>query len=143
MRVEDGLPRRDAPDVHGQHKTLYTRWKWWSKQDLFIKILLRLALQRMSRGRNKGKDAHMDATCCKVHPKACSGACHTGGLGRLIDRTKGCQNTKLHAIYDGNGRVFAVHRTDGSASDYKGAKVLLKSLPQWIERLADDKGYGL
>ena len=59
-------------------------------------------------------DAHMDATYCKAHLKACSGACHTGELGCLIDRTKGGQNTKLHAICDGSRRIFAVHWTDGS-----------------------------
>ena len=83
----------------------------------------------------------MDATYCKAHPKACSGACHTGELGRLIDRTKGGQNTKLHGICDGNGRLFNLLVTAGSASDYKGVEVLLKELPECIKRLAADKGY--
>ena len=83
----------------------------------------------------------MDATYCKAHLKACSGACHTGELGRLIDRTKSYQNTKLHAICDGSRRTFAVHLTDGTASDYKGAKVLLERLPKWIKWLAVDMGY--
>ena len=62
-------------------------------------------------------------------------------MGRLIDRTKGGQNTKSHAICDGNGRIFTIHLTDGSASDYKGAEVLLENLPQCIERLAADRIY--
>ena len=48
----------------------------------------------------------MDATYCKAHPKACSGSCHIGELGSLIDRTKGGQNAKLHGICEGNGRLF-------------------------------------
>ena len=138
-----GCRWRDAPDVYGPHKTLYTRWRRWSKQGLFIKILLQLAIQSMSRERNKKrKYAHMDASYCKAHLRACCCACHTGESGRLIDKTKGGQNTKLHGICDGNGRIFAIHLTEGTASDYKGAKVLLEQLPEWIERLAADKGYG-
>ena len=140
--LRTGCRWRDAPDVYGPHKTLYTRWRRWSKKGLFIGVLAHLALLRMSRERNpKRKDAHMDATHCKAHPRACCGVCHTEELGRLIDKTKGGQNTKLHGICDGNGRIFAIHLTEGTASDYKGAKVLLEQLPKWIERLAADMGY--
>ena len=140
--LKTGCRWRDAPEVYGPHKTLYTRWRRWSKQGLFLILLLLLALQCMSRERNKKrKEAHMDATYCKAHPKACSGVCHAEELGRLIDRTKGGQNTKLHGICDGNGRIFNMLLTDGTASDYKGAEVLLEALPKWIERLAADMGY--
>ena len=94
--LRTGCRWRDAPDVYGPHKTLYTRWRRWSKKGLFIGVLAHLALLRMSRERNpKRKDAHMDATHCKAHPRACCGVCHTEELGRLIDKTKGGQNTKV------------------------------------------------
>ena len=83
----------------------------------------------------------MDATYCKAHPRACNGACHTGELGRLIDRTKGGQNSKLHGVCDGKMRLFAIHLTKGTASDYAGARALLKKLPKWVKRLAADRGY--
>lgn len=83
----------------------------------------------------------MDATYYKAHPRACCDVCHTGELKSLIDKTKWGQNTKLHGVCDGNGRVFAIHLADGTASDYKGAKVLLEQLLEWIERLAADRGY--
>ena len=72
---------------------------------------------------------------------ACSGACHTGELGRLIDRTKGGQNTKLHGICDGKMRTFRIYATKGSANDFVGAKVLLEKLPQGFKRLSADRGY--
>ena len=83
----------------------------------------------------------MGATYCKAHPKTCSGVCDAQEWGRLIDRTKGGQNTKLHGICDGNGRIFNMLVTDGTTSDYKGAEVLLERLPKWMERLAVDMGY--
>ena len=127
---------QDAPAVYGTHKTLYSRWNRWSKNGWFGETMEKLAI--------RGKKAHIimiDSTCFKVHRTAASLKCYAGELGRFIDRTKGCQNTSLHAICEGNGRIFAVHLTDGRASDYKGAKVLLKSLPQWTERLTADRDW--
>ena len=63
-----------------------------------------------------------------------------GGLGRLIGRTKGGMNTKLHAVTDANGRPISLFMTAGQVSDYTGAAALLDSLPkaQW---LLGDRGY--
>src|SRR3546814_9118439 len=63
-----------------------------------------------------------------------------GGPGRLIGRTKGGMNTKLHAVTDANGRPISFFMTAGQVSDYTGAAALLDSLPkaQWM--LAD-RGY--
>ena len=62
----------------------------------------------------------MDATYCKAHPRACNGAFHAGEWGRLIDKTKGVQNSKLHATCDAEGRLCDIFLTRGEASDYKG-----------------------
>lgn len=63
-----------------------------------------------------------------------------GGRGRLIGRTKGGMNTKLHAVTDENGRPISFFMSAGEASDYTGAAALLNSLPpaQW---LLADRGY--
>ncbi|NOW49010.1 transposase [Novosphingobium sp. SG751A] len=63
-----------------------------------------------------------------------------GDLGRLIGRTKGGMNTKLHAVTDANGRPLSFFITAGQISDYTGAAALLDELPkaQWM--LAD-RGY--
>src|SRR3546814_3485949 len=44
-----------------------------------------------------------------------------GGPGRLIGRTKGGMNTKLHAVTDANGRPISFFMTAGQVSDYTGA----------------------
>jgi hypothetical protein len=60
-----------------------------------------------------------------------------GDLGRLIGRTKGGMNTKLHAVTDANGRPLSFFMTAGQISDYIGEAALLDELPkaQWL--LAD------
>jgi transposase len=63
-----------------------------------------------------------------------------GGRGRLIGRTKGGMNTKLHAVTDENGRPLHFFMTAGEISDYTGAAALLGSLPA-VEWLLGDRGY--
>jgi transposase len=63
-----------------------------------------------------------------------------GGRGRLIGRTKGGMNTKLHAICDSKGRPLDLFVTAGQVSDYIGARALLKGLPQ-VDWLLGDRGY--
>ncbi|MBR9653612.1 IS5 family transposase, partial [Thalassobius aquimarinus] len=63
-----------------------------------------------------------------------------GGRGRLIGRTKGGMNTKLHAICDSQGRPLDLFVTAGQVSDYIGARALLGGLPK-VEWLLGDRGY--
>jgi len=57
-----------------------------------------------------------------------------GDLGRLIGRTKGGMNTKLHAVSDADGQPLSFFMTAGQVSDYTGAVALLDDLPkaQWL-----------
>lgn len=75
----------------------------------------------------------IDAPYLKAHRKA-SSLQRDRGLGRLIGRTKGGMNTKLHAVTDTNGRPISIIMTAGQVSDYVGAAALLDSLPgaQWL-----------
>ncbi len=54
--------------------------------------------------------------------------------GRLIGRTKGGLNTKLHAVTDADGRPIRLFLSAGQVSDYTGALALLESLPEadWL-----------
>ena len=49
-------------------------------------------------------------------------------------------NSKLHAVCNGNGKPLAPALTAGQVSDYKGVAILLASLPEAKELLAD-RGY--
>lgn len=73
--------------------------------------------------------------------------------GRLIGRTKGGLNTKLHAVSDAEGRPIRFFLSAGQVSDYTGALALLDTLPQadwlladrghdadWFREALDDKG---
>ena len=49
-------------------------------------------------------------------------------------------NSKLHAVCDGHGRPLLLLLTEGQASDYKGAALMLKDLPR-AKVLIGDRGY--
>ena len=62
------------------------------------------------------------------------------GCSRLIGRTKGGMNTKLHSVTDAMGRPFKFLMCASQVSDLAGAAVLLSSLPKADWPLAD-RGY--
>ncbi|HCW49151.1 IS5 family transposase [Brevundimonas naejangsanensis] len=131
----NGLRWRDAPSAYGPHKTLYNRWKRWSEAGVFVRMM-----EGLSGAQTERRTVMIDATYLKAHRTASSLRGKKGGLGRLIGRTKGGMNTKLHAVTDASGRPISLFMTAGQVSDYTGAAALLDSLPkaQW---LLGDRGY--
>lgn len=63
-----------------------------------------------------------------------------GRRGRLIGRTKGGMNTKLHAVTDMIGRPIRFFMTSGQVSDYTGARAVVSSLPA-VDWLLGDRGH--
>ena len=131
-----GCRWQDAPAVYGTHKTLYSRWNRWSKNGWFGETMEKLAI--------RGKKAHIimiDSTCFKVHRTVAGLKCYVGELGRLIGKTRGGWNTKLHALCDAKGRILSLYLTGANVSDHKGAEVLLEKLPNRVEHFLGDMGY--
>ena len=95
---------------------------------------------RTCRRKGGAQDRHDRCDLLEGAPHGLEPASKKGDLGRLIGRTKGGLNTKLHAITDANGRSLSFFITTGQISDYTGAATLLDDLPkaQWM--LAD-RGY--
>ena len=148
--IRNGLRWRDAPAAYGPHKTLYSRWRRWSGKGIFARMMASLAANH-----GEEKAVMINATYLKAHRTAISMAVKKGVRGRLIGRTKGGMNTKLHAICDSQGRPLDLFITAGQVSDYIGARALLSGLPNvrwllgdrgydadWLERRCRTRGYG-
>ncbi|PZO62189.1 MAG: IS5 family transposase [Paracoccus denitrificans] len=131
----NALRWRDAPKDYGPSKTLYDRWTRWGEMGVFVPMTEGLAAVGAER-----KTVMIEATYLKAHRTASSLAVKKGGPGRLIGRTKGGMNTKLHAVADANGRPLSFFLTAGPVSDYTGPAALLDEIPkaQW---LLGDRGY--
>ena len=131
----NGLRWRDAPSEYGPAKTLYNRWKRWSDKGVFARMLLEMA----DHGRMTNT-LMIDATHLKAHRTASSLGLEKRGRGRLIGRTKGGMNSKLHTVTDAVGRPIRMFSSAGQTSDYIGARALLAHLPTAKNMLAD-RGY--
>ncbi len=76
----------------------------------------------------------------KAHRTASSMAVQKGGRGRMIGRTKGGLNSKLHVLADAKGRPIRMFLSAGQTSEYTGDRALLPTIPQAGALLAD-RGY--
>ena len=72
----NGLRWCDAPREYGPAKTLYNRWKRWSENGVFARIMMGLAAESAEH-----KTIMIDATYLKAHRTASSLAVKKGGLG--------------------------------------------------------------
>ena len=71
----NGLRWCDAPKEYGRPKTLYNRWKRWSRMGVFATIMTELAAQAQDTG-----IVMIDATHAKAHRTASSLAVQKGGV---------------------------------------------------------------
>lgn len=70
----NGLRWCDAPKAYGPAKTLYNRWKRWSDNGVFARILMGLAAEG-----TEHQTIMMDATYLKAHRTSSSLAVKKGG----------------------------------------------------------------
>ena len=98
----------DAPAVYGPHKTLYNRFVRWSRMGIFDRIFANLAAESGPPDRMM-----IDSTHLKAHRTAAS-LLKRGISPRLIGRTNGGLNSKLHAVCDGAGRPVIFLFTEGT-----------------------------
>ena len=71
----NGLRWRDAPKEYGPAKTLYNRWKRWSDNGVFARIMVGLATESAEH-----KTIMIDATYLKAHRTASSLRVKKGGV---------------------------------------------------------------
>jgi len=72
----------------------------------------------LAAGEAEPQTVMIDATYLKAHRRALGLRLNKGDPGRLIGRTKGGMNTKLHAITDQNGRPLSFFMAAGQISDF-------------------------
>ena len=73
--IHNGLRWRDAPTAYGPHKTLYSRWRRWSGQGIFARMMAGLAAEHAEE-----KTVMIDAKYLKAHRTATSMAVKKGGV---------------------------------------------------------------
>ncbi len=129
-RLRQGCTWR-ALSIFAPYSTIYGRWKQWCQGGVWDQLL-----ELLSRGA-KGKLWAIDSTCIKVH-KHGTGA-RQSPEGQCIGKTKGGQNTKVHALVDGQGRALKLILSPGNRNDILYAPELVEG--QTNRHILADKAY--
>ncbi len=79
----NGLRWCDAPKEYGPAKTLYNRWKRWSENGVFARIMMGLAAKNA-----EPQTIMIDATYLKAHRTASSLRVKKGGVGVRLGAPK-------------------------------------------------------
>ncbi|WP_342365244.1 transposase [Paracoccus ravus] len=118
----NGLRWRDAPAAYGAHKTVYSRWKRWSENGIFARMMAGLAAEH-----GEEKTVMIDATYLKAPRTAISMAAKQGAWSS--DQSHQRRHDHQAARCHGQGRRIDLFVTAGQVSDCIGARALLSGLP--------------
>ena len=129
--VRTGAPWRDLPPDFGSWKSVYTRFRTWTRFGVW-EILWNVLKK------NADHESHiLDSTTTKVHQHAMGGI--GGKVVHAIGKTRGGWNTKIHAVVDALGHPIDVLITEGQLHDSVPAKGLIKG--KTSENVIADKAY--
>ncbi|MDB5379688.1 MAG: family transposase [Rubritepida sp.] len=132
-RYREGLRWRTIPTEYGPRTTLFNRFNRWSERGLWQHFSRHArGLRRPARGRHDGQHGHARAPL--------GGGRKRGQQNQGIGRLRGGPTTKLHALADGQGRLYALMLTPGQSPDIHGARHLLASTAA-PSMLISDKAY--
>lgn len=71
--LNSGAPWRDVPERYGHWKTIYGRYRRWTREGLFDRILKRLHLQLDEEGRVDWSQFNVDGTSIRADRSAAGG----------------------------------------------------------------------
>jgi transposase len=68
--LRTGAPWRDLPERYGPWQTCYSRFRRWSEQGVWKRVLEQLQAREEARGNLDWHEAALDSTSIKAHPHA-------------------------------------------------------------------------
>ena len=127
--IRTGAPWRDLPKHYGLWKTIFHRFRRWSKLGYFLAIFEAIQIEPDNACHS------IDSTYARAHQHSAGASVdtHRNAIGQSVAG----RTTKIHARVDANGRPLQIHVTSGQVHDTKGAVELLKSIPNKTNLIAD------
>ena len=109
--LKNGAPWRSLPPKYGHWKTVFKRFRLWTRQGLWDRILERLQFDFQSRGKIDWRMFSIDGSNIRAH-KSAAGAKKTDCPGETRDHvlgySRGGYGTKIHLICDSRGFPLSV-----------------------------------
>ncbi|WP_260584345.1 IS5 family transposase [Streptomyces murinus] len=117
-KLSTGAAWRDLPERYGPWKTVYERFRRWSADGTWERLLAHVQQHCDAVGAVDWTIVCVDSTTVRAHQHA-AGA-RKGGQdwpGEAIGRSRGGLTTKIHLACDGRGRPLAFTITGGNVND--------------------------
>lgn len=149
-----GVPWRDLPECFGPWKTIYERFRRWTRTGVWEEIHAKCLAAKQQSGQIEWRLFLIDATNVRAHTAA-SGARRKRPAGEPDDHalgiSRGGVGTKSHLICDVRGLPIVADLTAGQTHESTRAIPLLGQIAvasggrprQRPERLAGDKAYSV
>nr|WP_237531489.1 IS5-like element IS1650 family transposase [Streptomyces sp. SID7813] len=151
-KLSTGAAWRDLPERYGPWKTVYERFRRWSADGTWDRLLAHVQQHSDAAGAVDWTVVCVDSTTVRAHQHA-AGAPKKGQdwPGEALGRSRGGLTTKIHLACDGEGRPLAFTLTAGNVNDCTQFEQVMARIriqrcgpgrPRTRpERVAADKGY--
>lgn len=130
--IQNGLKWRQLPEFYGKWKTVYSRFRRWSKAGIFNKIFHAMAAKQ-----GKSNDGMLDSTAVKAHRTAASMASGP----REIGRSRGGLNTKIHLLCNIKAKPLDFIITGANIHDILPAPDFIKRNYYRLKTFMGDKAF--
>lgn len=145
--LSDGGRWRNLPSEFGPWQSVYDRFRRWSRNGIWDRILLHLQAKKINNDEIDWDLFCMDGTVVRAHQSA-AGAPNDSRpeepQDHALGRSKGGVSTKIHLVCDGSGTPFAVAIGPGQEHETQQAIAVLQEALAWPQqpaKVAGDKGY--
>ena len=128
--AQSAVQRRELPELYSSWQSVHTLFSKWRDNGTLRRIFLALSQD------TDMKNLSIDSTCVKVHESGNSG--EKAG-NKIVGRTKGGLNIKVHIIVDGLGNPVEYLL---SASHDNNSMQLLKKVNLEGSTVLEERAYG-
>lgn len=129
-----GCSWADVPFRFGKPKTIYNRFRRWTREGLWDRVFETLIQERNAHGKINRSLWCVDSSVIRAH-RVASGARKEGrdaeenAKKHALGRSRGGYSTKIHVATDAKGLPLAVTLTPGQAGETPEFGHLIKSIP--------------
>ncbi|MFF9900018.1 IS5 family transposase [Streptomyces longispororuber] len=116
-KLSTGAAWRDLPERYGPWKTVYERFRRWSRDGTWDRLLAHVQQHSDAVGEVDWSLVCVDSTVVRAHQHAAGARKGGHGTGEALGRSRGGLSTKIHLACDGQGRPLAFTVTGGNVND--------------------------
>nr|WP_229845299.1 IS5 family transposase [Streptomyces cinnamoneus] len=116
-KLSTGAAWRDLPERYGPWKTVYERFRRWSADGTWDRLLAHVQQRSDAVGEVDWSVVCVDSTAVRAHQHAAGARKGGPWAGEALGRSRGGLSTKIHLACDGQGRPLAFTVTGGNVND--------------------------